>query len=445
MTVILSHLLWVALYIIIFIILNICFIFINKNKFNDINNIKNNIILKILAVFILNKNLKTSLLISNNDVINYVTNERSLNWPILNFIHANLNNSVKTNKFINNDNLNFKNKYNHYNFIKTNFNLNSVLETNNLLTYQILLIILDKKFINNNLYKFLFDILNQRFSITTSKILVKSFNLLKFQDYIQYCNLNLNSTNLIINNTNNLNLNKHTKITKIYNIINTKFNNNYYYYNTLQAFINKNLIKFDIIFLNNLKSKYNIFFSATNIVKYISNNSIKNSIILFLRKNKIFNKGRYSRNRQTYRTGAYWCLYVNIVAIIAFYFWFYKFTINFGYLWWLLYSFILSCFLPRALKHKFYNPKKIFIEYYLGIRWLINIILNILQPIYFLLINTQKLLFKTILIKLYSINTIKNYLSNDNFNLNTYIQFSFNWINKINNNLILIINNIIFK
>nr|YP_740795.1 Ymf67 [Tetrahymena paravorax]ABI51704.1 Ymf67 [Tetrahymena paravorax] len=445
MTVILSHLLWVALYIIIFIILNICFIFINKNKFNNINNIKNNIILKILAVFILNKNLKTSLLISNNDVINYITNERSLNWPILNFIHTNLNNSIKANKFINNDNLNFKNKYNHYNFIKTNFNLNNILETNNLLTYQILLIILDKKFINNNLYKFLFNTLNQRFSITTSKILVKSFNLLKFQDYIQYCNLNLNNTNLIINNTNNLNLNKHIKITKIYNIINTKFNNNYYYYNTLQAYINKNLIKFDATFLNNLKSRYNISFSATNIVKYISNNSIKNSIILFLRKNKIFNKGRYSRNRQTYRTGAYWCLYVNIVAIIAFYFWFYKFTINFGYLWWLLYSFILSCFLPRALKHKFYNPKKIFIEYYLGIKWLINIILNILQPIYFLLINTQKLLFKTILIKLYSINTIKNYLNNDNFNLNTYIQFSFNWINKINNSLILIINNIIFK
>ena len=30
--------------------------------------------------------------------------------------------------------------------------------------------------------------------------------------------------------------------------------------------------------------------------------------IFFLRKVKIFNKGRYSRNRQNYRTGVYLCL-----------------------------------------------------------------------------------------------------------------------------------------
>ncbi len=40
--------------------------------------------------------------------------------------------------------------------------------------------------------------------------------------------------------------------------------------------------------------------------KYNSVNKVHTeNNILFLRKNKVFNKGRYSRNRQTYRTGVY--------------------------------------------------------------------------------------------------------------------------------------------
>lgn len=34
----------------------------------------------------------------------------------------------------------------------------------------------------------------------------------------------------------------------------------------------------------------------------------KNSIMLYLRAARHFNKGRYSRNRQLYRTGVYWCI-----------------------------------------------------------------------------------------------------------------------------------------
>ena len=48
------------------------------------------------------------------------------------------------------------------------------------------------------------------------------------------------------------------------------------------------------------------------------------SCLAYIEMNKIFNKGRYSRNRQTYRTGEYWCLYINILAVLFFYFWFYK-------------------------------------------------------------------------------------------------------------------------
>lgn len=43
---------------------------------------------------------------------------------------------------------------------------------------------------------------------------------------------------------------------------------------------------------------------------------IKNNLnCLFLRKSKYFNKGRYSRNRQIYRTGVYLCFYVNIAVL----------------------------------------------------------------------------------------------------------------------------------
>jgi hypothetical protein len=43
--------------------------------------------------------------------------------------------------------------------------------------------------------------------------------------------------------------------------------------------------------------------SSTN--KFIDLNKVDEYLFLFLRKNRIFNKGRYSRNRQTYRTGVY--------------------------------------------------------------------------------------------------------------------------------------------
>jgi hypothetical protein len=45
----------------------------------------------------------------------------------------------------------------------------------------------------------------------------------------------------------------------------------------------------------------NLFFSES--MTFFS----KKPLFFFLRKSKLFNKGRYSRNRQTYRTGAYWC------------------------------------------------------------------------------------------------------------------------------------------
>lgn len=101
--------------------------------------------------------------------------------------------------------------------------------------------------------------------------------------------------------------------------------------------INKKIEKYYHFFKNKLKIKIekplnniNILFNSTSIVKNINDDT--QYTLYFLRKNKSFNKGRYSRNRQNYRTGVYWCLYVNIIVLFGLYFYFYRFTFNFGYL-----------------------------------------------------------------------------------------------------------------
>lgn len=165
--------------------------------------------------------------------------------------------------------------------------------------------------------------------------------------------------------------------------------NNYIY----NLFTNNEFnIKLNSEFIKQLTTRYQIIFSATNIVKYLSDLSVNNSIILYLRKNKIFNKSRYSRNRQTYRTGAYWCLYVNIIAIIAFYFWFYNFTINFGYMWWLLFTFIASFTLFKTVKYRLYSINVYILEISNVFNWLVTILYSII-----VILDKNK-------------NTIKNYI-----------------------------------
>lgn len=60
-----------------------------------------------------------------------------------------------------------------------------------------------------------------------------------------------------------------------------------------------NFFLFKIIKYKNLE----IIFK-TNFIKFALKN-INNFHLFFIRKNKVFNKGRYSRNRQFYRTGVY--------------------------------------------------------------------------------------------------------------------------------------------
>lgn len=76
----------------------------------------------------------------------------------------------------------------------------------------------------------------------------------------------------------------------------------------------KNLVKFNKPLL--ITPKY----SSSSINKYISVSNLGNFEFQFLRKNKVYNKGRYSRCRQNYRTGVYMCMYLSVVSIFGLYY-----------------------------------------------------------------------------------------------------------------------------
>lgn len=152
----------------------------------------------------------------------------------------------------------------------------------------------------------------------------------------------------------------------------------------------------------------NISYPATDVSINLSE-TISNLKVLYLRKNKVFNKGRYSRNRQFYRTGVYWCLYVNIIAILGLYFWFYRFTLNFGYLWWLLFTFISSFIVPKAINYRLYSATTLVINIQLNLTWLVAILSSFILQILYTISN---LVYK-VLSSLYFSNSV-SFFSNKN-------------------------------
>ena len=115
-------------------------------------------------------------------------------------------------------------------------------------------------------------------------------------------------------------------------------------------------------------------FASTNIGKYLQTKSLGNLEFQYLRKNKVYNKGRYSRCRQNYRTGVYLCMYLSIVCILGLYYWFYKFSFNFSYLWWLFIAFFASFFIPKIIKNRLYEPTTLFAKFFSFFRWGSNLI-----------------------------------------------------------------------
>lgn len=114
--------------------------------------------------------------------------------------------------------------------------------------------------------------------------------------------------------------------------------------------------------IKKINSFYPYRYSDSSINKFINLSKIDNFIVFFLRKSKIFNKGRYSRNRQTYRTGFYWCLWLNIFVVYGLHFVFYRFTFTFGYLWLLLFIFFSSFIFSRALKYNLISLNSVISE-----------------------------------------------------------------------------------
>lgn len=68
---------------------------------------------------------------------------------------------------------------------------------------------------------------------------------------------------------------------------------------------NYKIVKLVSDIAQDVSSKFYIRFSPSTTTKYLLNTFLQSIDVLYLRKNKVFNKGRYSRNRQFYRTGVY--------------------------------------------------------------------------------------------------------------------------------------------
>lgn len=437
---------WFLSYIIIFFLYKIVFIIFYKYSDRVLPEFKDyNSILKFLFILFYNKRFDFYDKKLNDKDIVFIERERFYNWPILVLIHKIYFKRKKTlklkirkmYKFLykkQTKGVTFKEKYKTYNFFFENkllngFNVDKKVEYTLLNKFLSLKFnfFLEKKIKKNDRILLL---LLYRKSIFDGPIKLIRFdergaNMINYLDILDNGKL-FNKSQLVIDGSKKeFNLKKKHYMGTIY-FKNYNISNNYIYYNN---FLNKLNIDFNLDFIKDLNNIYPVSFSATNISKYLINLTNNKFNILYLRKNKIFNKSRYSRNRQTYRTGVYWCIYINVIAIIAFYFWFYKFLINFGYLWWLLFLFISAFFIPRSLKYRFYNIYNLLIELGLGLKWFSCIIYNFI--IYLYSIKYLEYIYFNIIVYLYHYNIInKNKLINSFSFLHLHsIYYCILWLN----------------
>lgn len=110
-------------------------------------------------------------------------------------------------------------------------------------------------------------------------------------------------------------------------------------------------------------------YSSSTIHKHLSISNLTTFEFQFLRKNKVYNKGRYSRTRQNYRTGVYLCMYLSVLSLFGLYYWFYKFSFNFTYIWWFFIAFVGSFFLPKIIKYRLYEPTTLVSKFFDFFRW----------------------------------------------------------------------------
>ena len=166
-----------------------------------------------------------------------------------------------------------------------------------------------------------------------------------------------------------------------WNIHNSVDNAKFFFVSSSRLFIN--YIKKDSIAYS-----FKSFIKPSDIIKNANLFESKKETSLSLRKNKIFNKGRYSRNRQLYRTGVYWSIWLNIILVFGLYYLFYRFTFNFGYFWLPLGIFIISIFFSRLVKYRLYLLKSLINEFFFFSRFVSYLLI--------LLISCVKAFFKKI-------------------------------------------------
>lgn len=148
-------------------------------------------------------------------------------------------------------------------------------------------------------------------------------------------------------------------------------------------------------------------------------NGPSKTLILYLRAARHFNKGRYSRNRQLYRTGVYWCIWLNVVIVYALHYCFYRVTFAFGYLWLPFCIMILSIFSSRLYKYRYYSITQLMVEfkeytnllYFFLLKfnvYLLNIFLNIKKQIGNFFQNYKTLLYTYIEMLIIDIKKLLN-------------------------------------
>lgn len=359
-----------------------------KRDFNDISYFE-----KLFLVFFYRKN------IFKNSIANIFTNENLFNFrknkfPLIFFFHLyfdkfnykvedlNLKFFVKIFKF-------FKKSKKFYFF---NVKVNSLFrQEKNLVSYLIFQKLLFKRYYNlcSSLYfdnKDNYNLIKLNFVFYIFLIRAKKkyvlYDLSKYSDWYEYSFKRVKNNNkiifnskrnktpkekLIIKNKISHKAEKVKLLTKIYKKYNNFYKNLFFkigYFFKNIFILNFKFKNFKLVLNTNwfkeLKLFYPIRYNESSISKHINLNNSRQYVFFYIRKNRIFNKGRYSRNRQLYRTGVYWCLWLNIILVYGLYFLFYRFTFNFGYFWWGILIFAYSTIFSRVIKYNYHNLYFIF-------------------------------------------------------------------------------------
>lgn len=244
-----------------------------------------------------------------------------------------------------------------------------------------------------------FELINNRnvsgfFNFLSDDMDIITFNKLKQNDKFHSNYVNIRKSPYKVNNVKVVKKN-FLKILEKYNKFYFQFKNEeklLSFFDVFSYFLKKEKFQIELYFNTFYKTMYPIKYKPTDVSQYLYGS--QKVLTMFLRKNKIFNKGRYSRNRQLYRTGVYWCLILNILNVFGLYYYFYRFVFNFGYFYLPLLILILSIFGGRLIKYRFYNPIVILNEFKLFLQiciaFIFEIVFNFFLKLKFLFIKVCK-------------------------------------------------------